>query len=348
VGSRVVAAPMTTPGADDLQKYFWEMANAGCKSAVMEVSSHSLVQQRVRNIRFAAGLFTNITRDHLDYHKTHEEYRAAKGLLFESLSSKAVAALNADDPASLVYAANTKARVVGFGMVKPAPIGATIEQVTFNGTKFRLRMGSEELPVVSRLIGRHNVYNMLGAAATCWAMGYDLEAIKGGLENLTAVPGRLESVDCGQDFSVLVDYAHTDDALKNVLTCLRPLLRGRLHVVFGCGGDRDKGKRPKMGRVAEELADSLIITSDNPRSEEPLDIIRDITVGIQSKTKYLIEPDRRAAIKLAISMAKKDDAVLIAGKGHENYQIFRDGTHPFDDRQVAREILGEMTGHLKK
>lgn len=341
IAGKAIPSPMTTPPADDLQRMFWEMANAGCRSAVMEVSSHSLVQQRVRGVRFAAGIFTNLTRDHLDYHKTHEEYLNAKGILFRQLAPRAVAALNADDPASAIYAAETKGHVVLYGLKKPAEITAEVDSVTFGGTNLRLKLGAETVPVRSRLIGTHNVYNMLSAAAACWKMGYDADAIRTGLEAMTAVPGRLESVDAGQDFAVLVDYAHTDDAMRNVLSCVRPLLRGRLILVFGCGGDRDRGKRPRMGRVADEMSDSVVITSDNPRSEEPLDIIREVAEGFASR-KYLIEPDRRKAIRLAITMAKKDDAVLIAGKGHENYQIFKDGPRPFDDRQVAREILEEL------
>lgn len=338
---KAVSSSMTTPSAEDLQKMFWEMANAHCRSAVMEVSSHSLVQQRVRAVRFAAGIFTNLTRDHLDFHETHEEYLAAKGLLFEQLGPRAIAALNIDDPASLIYEKQTEAHVVMYGLKKQCEVTADIESVSYHGTQFKLKLGNDVIPIHSRLFGTHNVYNMLSAAATTWKMGYELEQIRAGLENMSAVPGRLEAVDQGQDFAVLVDYAHTDDALKNVLSCVKPLLRGKLIVVFGCGGDRDRGKRPRMGRVVDDMADTTIITSDNPRSEEPLDIIREIAEGFVTK-KYLIEPDRRKAIRLAISMAKKDDVVLIAGKGHETYQIFKDGPRPFDDRQIAREVLSEM------
>jgi UDP-N-acetylmuramoyl-L-alanyl-D-glutamate--2,6-diaminopimelate ligase len=342
VGSRTLPSDNTTPGADTLQKYFAEMAAADCKSAAMEVSSHALDQDRVRGIRFAAGIFTNLTRDHMDYHPTMEHYRDAKGKLFELLPRKGVAALNADDEASEVYAARTHANVVTFGLQRRADITAKVELATFNGTRLRVRLGTEELMVNTRLIGTHNVYNILGAAACTWAMGYDLEQIKAGVENLSAVPGRLEPVDGGQDFAVLVDYAHTDDALRNVLHCLRPLVRGRLITVFGCGGDRDRGKRPKMGKVASELADQVVLTSDNPRSENPMAILSEISGGISDKSKYLIEPDRRGAIKLALTLARKDDVVLLAGKGHENYQIFGDRRVGFDDRLVAREILGEL------
>jgi UDP-N-acetylmuramoyl-L-alanyl-D-glutamate--2,6-diaminopimelate ligase len=348
VGPRLIPSDNTTPGSDTLQQYFAQMVQSGCKSAAMEVSSHALDQDRVRGIHFAAGIFTNLTRDHMDYHPTPEHYRDAKGRLFEMLSRKSIAALNADDPASELYAERTHAHVVTYGILRRADVGAKVELVTFNGTRIRMRLGTEEMVVHTRLVGTHNVYNILAAAACTWSMGYDLDQIKAGIENLTSVPGRLEPVDGGQDFAVLVDYAHTDDALRNVLSCLRPLVRGRLIAVFGCGGDRDRGKRPKMGRVATELADLVVLTSDNPRSESPTAILSDIASGIADKSKYLIEIDRRGAIKLALSLAKKDDVVLIAGKGHETCQIFRDRTIGFDDRQVAREILSQAARNLEK
>jgi UDP-N-acetylmuramoyl-L-alanyl-D-glutamate--2,6-diaminopimelate ligase len=342
IGNRLLPSDNTTPGADQLQRLFGEMVQAGCKSAAMEVSSHSLDQGRVRGVRYAAGIFTNLTRDHMDYHPTLEHYRDAKGKLFEQIPSKGIVALNADDEVSAHYAKNTGAHVVYYGMKRKAEITAQVELGTFNGTRLKMKLGTEEVRVHTRLIGTHNVYNILGAAACTWAMGYDLDHIKAGIENLTAVPGRLEPVEAGQDYAVLVDYAHTDDALRNVLNCLRPLVRGRLIVVFGCGGDRDRGKRPKMGKVASEMADKVFLTSDNPRGESPTAILSDVVEGIKKGADYTIEPERRAAIKLALQCAQKDDVVLIAGKGHETYQIFKDRTLPFDDRQIAREILGEL------
>ncbi len=344
VGGRVLPSDNTTPGADVLQRYFSEMVASGCRSAVMEVSSHALEQNRVRGVRFAGGIFTNLTRDHLDYHQTMEEYRDVKGRLFEALPRHAVAALNVDDDVFAHYARRTRARVATYGMFRKAEVGGTVELGTLHGTRMKISFAGEEVVIHTRLVGRHNAYNILGAAACAWAMGFDLDSIKMGVENLGAVPGRLEPVDAGQDFGVVVDYAHTDDALRNVLQYLKPLLRGRLFVVFGCGGDRDRDKRPKMGRAAAEFADQIILTSDNPRSENPMDIIREIAEGIEDKTSYMIDPDRRGAIRLAISMAKKDDLVLIAGKGHETTQVFRDRTSAFDDRKVAREALNEMVG----
>lgn len=347
IGSRSLSAPMTTPPAHELQMYLWEMANSGCRSAVMEVSSHALSQERVRGVRFAVGIFTNLTRDHLDYHHSFENYRDAKGRLFRDLSSRSIAVLNADDPVSSVYGKETKGIVVRFGLDNEAEVSAEIDRLNLDGCRFQLRLGEERVPIVSRLIGRHNVYNMLAAATACWRMGYDIEAIRSGIEAVRSVPGRLESVDVGQDFNVFVDYAHTDDALENVLSSLRPLCRERLIVVFGCGGDRDRGKRSKMGSVADQLADSIVLTSDNPRTEEPLEIIREITSGVKSMN-YLIEPDRRSAIRLAASMARKGDVVLVAGKGHESVQVFGTEARPFDDRRVTREVLAGLVRKLRK
>jgi UDP-N-acetylmuramoyl-L-alanyl-D-glutamate--2,6-diaminopimelate ligase len=345
IGSRSVPSDNTTPGADALQRHFADMLKEGCRAAAMEVSSHALDQNRVQGVRFGGAIFTNLTRDHMDYHPTMEHYRDAKGRLFRGLSPKAVAALNADDPVGEHYAAATPARVVRYGIKSRADVGAEVERATFHGTRMRVRLGEEEILVQTRLVGTHNVYNILGAAALTWAMGFDLDHIKAGVESLTCVPGRLEPVEAGQDFAVLVDYAHTDDALRNVLTCLRPQVRGRLILVFGCGGDRDRGKRPRMGRVASDLADRVVLTSDNPRSESPMEILNEIRAGVKPGTDYLIEPDRRGAIRLALKSAGREDVVLIAGKGHEAYQILNDRTINFDDRRVARELLGELARH---
>jgi UDP-N-acetylmuramoyl-L-alanyl-D-glutamate--2,6-diaminopimelate ligase len=344
LGGRTVPSPMTTPSAEDIQRYFAEMLANGCRSAVMEVSSHALAQHRTHGVRFAAGIFTNLTRDHLDYHKTITAYRAAKAKLFEQLTPKSLAVLNADDAASTQMAARAKGRVVTYALDAKAAVGGRIERFDFGGMRLRLRLGTEEVALQSRLIGRHNAYNLLAAAATTWAMGYDVEQIKAGLEGLPAVPGRLEPVDAGQPFAVVVDYAHTEDSLRNVLACVRPMAQaagGRVLLVFGCGGDRDRGKRPKMGTAAEELADFFILTSDNPRRENPLTIIKEIEAGLTNHSKYLIEPDRAAAIRIAVRMAQRGDIVVIAGKGHETYQICGEQVRAFDDRLVARDILGE-------
>ncbi len=343
LGARTIPAPMTTPPADEIQRYFSEMAAGGCKTAVMEASSHALDQQRTHAVRFAAGIFTNLTHDHLDYHGTKAAYRAAKARLFEGLSDHAIAALNGDDPASAHFAKRTDAHVIRYGIDGAFEVTASIERITFEGTRLRMRLGTEEFVLRSRLVGRHNVYNILAAAAAAWGMGYDREHIRGGLESMAAVPGRLEPVDAGQDFAVFVDYAHTEDSLRNVLSAIRPLTPGRLICVFGCGGDRDRSKRPKMGGTADEMSDFFIVTSDNPRTEDPLEIIRQVESGVRNSSKYVTEPDRAAAIKLAISMARQGDTVVIAGKGHETYQHVGCEIRPFDDRSVARAIIEANT-----
>jgi UDP-N-acetylmuramoyl-L-alanyl-D-glutamate--2,6-diaminopimelate ligase len=315
------------------------MAGAGCAAAVLEVSSHALVQRRVEGVRFRAGVFTNLAQDHLDYHKTPEAYREAKGILFRSLEPGATAVLNLDDEAASAYRSLVRVPVIGYGLRPGADVGAAIHAVDFRGTRLTLRAGGKEARIATRLMGRHNVYNILAAAAAARALGVDMDAIRRGIQSLEAVPGRLEPVDAGQDFAVMVDYAHTEASLRNVLECLRPLVRGRLICVFGCGGDRDRGKRPMMGRVAEALADAVILTSDNPRSEDPETILAEIRAGMQEPGRARVLADRRAAIHEAIAGAADGDVVLIAGKGHETYQIFRDGSRPFDDRQVAREAL---------
>ncbi|HEU4335467.1 MAG TPA: UDP-N-acetylmuramoyl-L-alanyl-D-glutamate--2,6-diaminopimelate ligase [Candidatus Eisenbacteria bacterium] len=344
IAGRILPSPLTTPPADELQKHFADMVAAGCRSAVMEVSSIALDQKRTHALHFAAGVLTNLQRDHLDYHGTPEAYRDAKARLFEDLPARGVAAINADDPAAAFFASKSKARVVTYGVERPADVTGKVEEMTFQGLKVRVKFPGEELLVSSRLLGLHNAQNLLAAASTAWAMGYDFDHIKGGLEALAAVPGRLEAVDAGQPFLVLVDYAHTEESLRNVLGSLRRLRAGgggRILVVFGCGGDRDRGKRPLMGRAVEDLSDFFIVTSDNPRTEDPLAIIREVEAGIENHSRYLVEPDRRAAIKIALGMARRDDLVLIAGKGHENYQIVGRETKAFDDRTVAREILKE-------
>ena len=346
LGGRLLPSANTTPGADELQGYFADMLGAGLRSAVMEVSSHALVQGRARGTEFAAGIFTNLSQDHLDYHGTMEEYREAKGLLFRGLAPEAVAILNADDPASLRYAEITRARVAWYGLENLRRSAWTAEVISsdFRGTSLLVKTPDGPFSLETRLVGTHNVYNLLAAAAAAGATGIPLDRIQEGLEAMTAVPGRLESVDCGQDFGVYVDYAHKPDALEKVLNCIRPLVRGRLITVFGCGGDRDKGKRPIMGRIAAEKSDFVILTSDNPRSERPGTILREIEKGIDDRSKVRVCEDREEGIRRAILMAERGDVVLIAGKGHETYQIFADEVKPFDDRRVARDVLAHLQG----
>lgn len=338
LGGRLLDSSMTTPDASDLQAWLAEMVRAGCRSCVMEVSSHALVQGRVDAVRFAAGIFTNLTRDHLDYHATFKAYREAKARLFELLPRRGVAVLNADDPAGALYASRTRARVVRYGF-KRGEVRGRIDEMGMDGTHFRIRFGREEVPVRSHLIGRHNVENMLAAAACLFGMGYDAEPIRAGLEAVRGIPGRLEEVSFRQEFRVFVDYAHTPDALERAIRTIRLFTPGRVIVVFGCGGDRDRGKRPLMGEVADRLADELVLTSDNPRSEDPESILADIRRGITRHRDPLVLLDREAAIHAALRRAGPGDSVLIAGKGHETYQIIGRRVEPFDDREVARAAI---------
>jgi UDP-N-acetylmuramoyl-L-alanyl-D-glutamate--2,6-diaminopimelate ligase len=355
VAGKILSAPHTTPEALELNRFFNEAFGHGATDAVMEVSSHALAQQRVYGIPFDVAVFTNLTRDHLDYHKTMEEYFAAKRVLFEGCGTDAprVVVTNIDDEygAKLAEFSRKKSSVVlkyGWerGELRPEKV-----EITTRGTRFDLVTPKEKIPVFSALIGRVNVYNMLAAAGAAYARGCDADAIASGIDELTSVPGRFERVDCGQPFTVVVDYAHTDDALRNLTELARELVssskagananeKRRVLTVFGCGGDRDRKKRPLMGEAAGRGSDFAVLTSDNPRSEDPLAIINDAVVGLQrTSVKYSVEADRRNAIAIAINEAKPGDIVLIAGKGHEKLQITREGSVAFDDLEVAREAL---------
>jgi UDP-N-acetylmuramoyl-L-alanyl-D-glutamate--2,6-diaminopimelate ligase len=346
IGGRHEPLRHTTPDAIELQRLLARMVDENLSAAVMEVSSHALMQRRAHGIAFDAAIFTNLTPDHLDYHGTMEAYAAAKGRLFEELSESAVAVLNADDPASRLYRLSTPARVLTFGLSTQADVTARISRLDGDGT--RLLLVAPELgPPIDihlRLIGRHNVMNALGAATAALALGLPASAVATGLESLPAVPGRLEPVCCGQDFRVLVDYAHTPDALEKVLDLLRPLTLGALRVVFGCGGDRDRTKRPVMGRAVAARADALYVTSDNPRSEDPEAILDEVLAGIplERRGATVREVDRREAIRRACAESRPGDVLLIAGKGHETTQTIGARVLPFDDRAVAREVLWSL------
>lgn len=342
VGSRTIAAPNTTPDPIDLQRYLQQSVRLGARLAVMEVSSHALEQGRVDGVDFQAAVFTNLSPEHLDYHRTAEAYLEAKARLFERLSRASLAVVNADDPRSRDILAGTEARVVTFGLEQEADVTARIRRVDIDGISFILSTARGETEVNTRLVGRHNLMNALAASAAAVAMGFSLESVRGGFQLLSGVPGRLESVDCGQDFRVLVDYSHTEDALRNAIGSLRALTRGRIITVFGCGGDRDKAKRPRMGEVVDAMSDYAVVTSDNPRSENPMEIIGEITSAMGHGAKRTVESDRHAAIDMAIRMARGGDIVLIAGKGHEDHQITGQGSVPFDDRAVAREVLWSL------
>jgi len=351
IANKVLPAPHTTPEALEVNHMLAEGLSNGATEAVMEVSSHALAQQRVFGIPFDIAVFTNLTRDHLDYHKTMQEYFAAKRVLFEGCGTDAprVAVLNADNGygSELGKVSKSKhSKVLTYGLSK-ADFRAQKIQIMTRGTGFDLIVPDSTIPIWSPLIGKVNVYNILAAATAAYARGCNEQAILDGVAQLERVPGRFERLDCGQPFSVLVDYAHTDDALKNLIALSREFVSqsgagGRVITLFGCGGDRDRAKRPLMGEAAGRGSDFVVLTSDNPRSEDPRAIINDALVGLQRVgVKYTIEPDRRTAIELAISHANPGDIVLLAGKGHEKVQVSREGAIPFDDVEVAREVLGK-------
>ncbi|HTY44907.1 MAG TPA: UDP-N-acetylmuramoyl-L-alanyl-D-glutamate--2,6-diaminopimelate ligase [Patescibacteria group bacterium] len=331
----------TTPGPVDLQSLLARMLAQGVTYCVMEVSSHALDQDRTEGILFNSAIFTNLTQDHLDYHRNLEEYFRAKCRLFAAMPADASAIVNNDDAYGRRIKALTPARVTSYGIENLSDVVATDIKFDVSHTTFFLRSfkGAQEFTV--RLIGFHNVYNVLAAVSWGLVEGFDLEVIKSAVEAFLCVPGRLERIETTADFAVFVDYAHTDDALRNVIKTLRYVSPKRIIVVFGCGGQRDATKRPKMGRVVTEYADYAVITNDNPRSESPEGIIEDIKRGIKTDN-YCVIPDRREAIRKAISCARSGDIVLVAGKGHEDYQILNEGAIVFDDRQVVRECLRQM------
>ncbi|MDX2227115.1 MAG: UDP-N-acetylmuramoyl-L-alanyl-D-glutamate--2,6-diaminopimelate ligase [Verrucomicrobiae bacterium] len=347
VGDRVIPAARTTPEAPEIHEMLATMKQAGCGACVMEVSSHALAQDRVHGLDFDVAAFTNLTQDHLDYHKSMEDYFAAKALLFQSLGRKektAVAVLNTDDDSGLVLMEKIpmQARKVSYGIDTPASLRARILSLEGRGCRFVLVQAGQEQEVTLPMTGRHNVSNALCALGIGLSLGLDTAGMIAALATLRGVPGRLEAVAHRLPFDVFVDYAHTDDALRNVLRTVREFARGRVILVFGCGGSRDAKKRPLMGRVASELADFSVLTSDNPRKENPADILRQISAGFGGAEKHAVIEDRREAIFRALSMARENDIVLVAGKGHETYQEFADAIVPFDDREVVAECLTQI------
>jgi UDP-N-acetylmuramoyl-L-alanyl-D-glutamate--2,6-diaminopimelate ligase len=335
-------ATTTTPESLDLQRFLAEIVQEGGTNAVLEASSHALALDRLWGCRFAAAVFTNLTRDHLDFHRTMEDYFMAKRRLFEGTGAgaPAVGVLNVDDPygKQLVGVA---ARTITYGLGNGAEVAPRKLPASFLRLEFTAETPGGRVDVRSPLIGRINVYNLLAAVATGVALGFPREAIETGVRELALVPGRFERIDLGQPFLVVVDYAHTDDALKNLLATARDLdPNGRVITLFGCGGDRDRAKRPLMGEAAGRMSDVVVLSTDNPRSEDPLKIINDAQVGLQrTPAKVLIEPDRERAIELALDQARPGDIVLLAGKGHETKQVLKDRTLELDDREVARRLL---------
>jgi UDP-N-acetylmuramoyl-L-alanyl-D-glutamate--2,6-diaminopimelate ligase len=380
IGGRLVEASRTTPESSDLQALFRQMVDEGCTDAVMEVSSHSLAQGRVHGCGFQVAVFTNLTRDHLDFHGDMESYFTAKRRLFDTyLREDGHAVINADDDRAKALASVSRGKVWTYSIEAASEAGLTSAKragglggaplappsskttkadvsaagiaLSLKGTRFRTRTPRGQFDVETPLIGRFNVENFLAGLTAALALDVDPAVALRGLLTMTGVPGRLERVNAGQDFAVIVDYAHTDDALKNLLETVRELKPRRLVTVFGCGGDRDRTKRPLMGAVASRLSDVVVVTSDNPRSEPPEAIIDEIQRGMPNGSRrgqrYAIV-DRREAIARALEMAGPGDAVVIAGKGHETYQVLRDRTVPFDDRQVARELIAGLSPRGRK
>ncbi|NMB00103.1 MAG: UDP-N-acetylmuramoyl-L-alanyl-D-glutamate--2,6-diaminopimelate ligase [Firmicutes bacterium] len=344
IGDEVLESVRTTPESLELQRLLWTMAEKGVDFAVMEVSSHALELHRTAGLSFAGALFTNLTQDHLDFHPTMEDYFAAKAKLFTSLDGSAV--LNIDDPWGRKLSKLCSSSCFGFAINEHAQFRACNIQLENAGVSYILDSEQGQIPITLQLTGQFNVYNSLGAAALCASQGVSLEQIKQGLEKVQGVPGRFERIANDRNLNVIVDYAHTPNGLENILTSARELVpQGRIILVFGAGGDRDKGKRPLMGEVAGKLADLVIITSDNPRSEDPVEICSSIEKGLLStdpQAQYRIEVNRRVAIEQAVQLATANDLVIIAGKGHETYQEFAHGRVHFDDGEEVRRAIKEL------
>lgn len=349
IGDRTFPVKNTTPEVVDLQRSFRMMLNERCEYSVIEASSHALDLGRTRGCEFHIAVFTNLTQDHLDYHETMERYREAKGLLFSQLGNRysdepdqnSYAVLNADDEASSYFARITPAQVITYGIEKPADVRAQNIRITSAGTAFTLSTFRGSIDVQLKLIGKFNVYNVLAATSVALLEGITLPQIKKSLESISGVSGRFEPVQAGQPYTVLVDYAHTPDSLENVLATIREFAEGNVICVVGCGGDRDRGKRPLMAQIAAKYSDLTVITSDNPRTEDPEAIIADMAEGLKEveRDRYVTIVDRRQAIFDAIGRAQPKDVVLIAGKGHETYQEINGVRYDFDDREVAREAM---------
>jgi UDP-N-acetylmuramoyl-L-alanyl-D-glutamate--2,6-diaminopimelate ligase len=343
IGHKKKRATLTTPESLDLQEILRSMAESGVHAVAMEVSSHGLVQKRVKDVDFSNAVFTNLTRDHLDFHGDMESYLSSKKMLFQAMTIGGIAAMNCDDPHWQEMVADTRARVIKYGFSEGADLRATGIEATLQGTKIDVTWNGKSLELESPLVGRHNAYNMMASAAAALSSGVEDYSVALGIKRLKKVPGRVEAFDLPNGARAFVDYAHTPDALFKVLGSLKEVTGGRVICVFGCGGDRDKGKRPMMGEVSASLADHVIVTSDNPRREDPASIILDITKGIKGHN-YKVEPDRRKAIEEALRMTGSGDCVLVAGKGHEDYQIVGELRLPFDDRKVISELIerGEL------
>ncbi len=349
IGNQEIAASRTTPESPDVQRMFRLMVDNGCGACAMEVSSHALALRRVDRTQFSASVFTNLTRDHLDYHGDMESYFAAKRRLFEMLPAGAPGVINLDDPRGDALR-GIAMRPVTYAINKTADVTPGPLSFSWSGLEFDVRTPRGSIHIVSKLVGRPNVSNILATVATATALDLPASAIERGLAGLEGVPGRFQVVSSPRDrMTVVVDYAHTDDALKNLLETARPLAQGRVITVFGCGGDRDRTKRPLMGAVAARLSDVVVITSDNPRSEDPARIIEEIKRGVQTshdrETSVFSMVDRKEAIEFAIKTAQQGDLVLLAGKGHEKTQVIGNRELPFDEVSIAREALDRCRKH---
>ena len=343
IGDRIIPASNTTPDTTILNSYLQDMIKENIDYAILEVSSHSISQHRIKYLDFNSGVFTNFSNDHLDYHKNRENYFRVKKSFFESLSSESKAIVNIDDYQYRNIVRDIRAKVFTYGMREEADVFLKKDSLSFSlaESKFTVCALGQEFEIECPLIGEYNVYNILAAVCLCLTQGVPKEIIKKSLKNFAGLPGRLERIDCGQNFILFIDYAHTEEALRNVLVNLRKFVHnGRLISIFGCGGDRDKEKRPSMGKIGSRLSDFVILTSDNPRSEEPQEIILDIQKGIEGDN-YEIILDRGEAIRKGLSLAKQNDIVLIAGKGHEKYQVLKDTIIPFSDAEVAKRCLSK-------
>jgi len=341
IGDKVIHTERTTPESLELQELLCQMLEAKVTDVVMEVSSHSLDLHRVDGIRYDIGIFTNLTQDHLDYHKTMEKYKIAKALLFQRCGASVI---NIDDEAGTYMAEQSRGKVITFAIDKKADLQAENIFVSSDGVKFILDYEGKQYPVSLHTPGRFSIYNALGTIGACLLMGISMTDIVEGLGENLGISGRFQTVKSKKGFNAIVDYAHTPDGLENILKTAREFVTGRIITVFGCGGDRDKTKRPIMGEVAGKLSDYCIITSDNPRTENPVLILEDVEVGVKkANCAYTKRVDRREAICLAVEYAKKGDVVVIAGKGHENYHIFPDKTIHFDDVEEVRKAFGEDT-----
>ena len=329
----------TTPESADLCRMFYEMYNSGQRACVLEVSSHALALSRVNYLEFETAVFTNLTQDHLDFHKNMEEYFTAKKSLFSLLKANGTAVINCKDGYGQNLIQSLDCNIVSFGSRKSGDVRADSWQGSIDGLNLKIFTANDVLELKSPLIGEFNVENILAAVSAGLALGIDNKNIKAGIENVSIIPGRLETIKLDNDVTAVVDYSHTPDALEKALKVLRKLTRKQLWVVFGCGGDRDKTKRPIMGSIASSLADRIIITSDNPRSENPDEIISDIISGIEEKNSFIVESNRKKAIESALRETTQGDTLLIAGKGHEDYQEINGIKHPFDDRLIVKDFI---------